>query len=106
MKLVPYGKNLQQLSEKPFYIFIFMGKNAWIRAKNFHSHFPSTLVLPPKQSPFDFIWPINNHDIIILDTGITDVVYVRELVACLFSFGANVINYLSQNVKMTEFQKD
>lgn len=106
MKLAPYGKNLQSLNYRPFYVFIFMGWKGWDRAKNFHSHFPETLVLPSNCSPFDYAWPVHNHDVIVLDTSITNYRYVREFVACLFSFGANVVKYQSINVPMTQFEKE
>lgn len=106
MKLAPYGKNLQSLNYRPFYVFIFMGWKGWDRAKNFHSHFPETLVLPQNESPFDYIWPVKNHDIIIIDTSHNDMERIREFVICLFSFEANSIKYLSQNVEMTTFEKD
>ncbi len=84
-----------------------MGKYAWERAKDFREPlFPQTLVLPPDQLPFDFIWPVSAQEIYLIDTSITDMIKVREFIACLFSFGADVVNYLSINVSMTKFKKE
>lgn len=104
MKIPPYGKEIQPSSDS--YIFIFMGKMAWKRAKDFKEpYFPQTLVLPPNDSPFDYAWPIKDREIYLLDTGITIPENVRQVVMCFLNSGASVIRYISRTVSMTEFKR-
>ncbi len=105
-KLAPYGRNLQGLEEPPFYLFIMMGRYAWSRAKNFHSHFPATLCLPPDESPFDYDWPVDSHDVVLIDTSLTRKLYVQEMVLCMYTYKAKSVRYISINVPMTEFKKE
>jgi hypothetical protein len=84
-----------------------MGKHAWQRAKSFREPiFPETLVLPPYTSPFDYSWPVSEHEVYILDTGITNAKLVRDFISCLFSFGATIVNYFSINTRLKTFKRN
>lgn len=102
----PFAKEFLQFKGRFYYIFIFMGVHAWTRANTFrHPYFPSTLVLPPGESPFDFIWPVRDQDVYLLNTSPTNDAYVREVVGCLFNAGAKSIQYVGVDTPVTEFKK-
>ncbi len=107
LRILPYGKVVEALIDQRPYIFIFIGKNAWKRARSFKDpYFPSTLVLPPNDSPFAYSWPVKDCEVYVLDTDVTRIAYVRGLFSCLFNFGSKVIKYVSLNNPMTEIKKD
>ena len=66
---------------------------------------PRSVLLPPGESPFDFIWPVRDQDIYLLNTSPTNDAYVREVVGCLFNAGAKSIQYVGVDTPVTEFKK-
>lgn len=106
-KLAPFGKHLSQLDIPPTNdVYIFVGPQSWDKAKKSIVMRPSrTLCLPPNESPFNFIWPVTNCDILIFDTGKTDELLIQNLVLTLFNHDANIIRYISQYGSLTLFKR-
>lgn len=106
-KLPPYAKELLALKEPYPYVFIFMGKNAWVRAKSFrHPYFPSTLVFPPDTSVYDYSWPVKDQDVWLLNTNHSiDASWMKEVAVCLFNHNAKSVRYVDKDASLTVFSK-
>lgn len=96
-KLAPYG----HLLSSPQIVIIFMGLLSCERAASFQQHLPYTLCLPPNTSPTNFIWPINNSEVYLVDTSASSLSFIKFCVTCFFSYGAREVHYISSN-----FEKD
>ncbi len=110
-KLPPYAKplfELQQNGSRPSNsVNIWIGANAWKKGRAFSASMPSrTIVLPPWLSPFEFYWPVKGCDILINDTGQSEVDYIEDIVCCLYTDGADIVRYVAPNFQLTLFHKD
>lgn len=110
MKLIPYGNHLHQLqlnNQIPTNdVYVFIGDNAWDKAKAFHQMRPTTLCLPPKHLPFNYDWPVKGCDVLVFDTSIFNEDYIEDIILCLFKDGANIVRYISTDDQLTVFKKD
>lgn len=107
-KLPPYGervnvalKNNQIRND----IYLYCGTKAWQITENNHKT-QFALCLPAYVSPFIYQWPVNKCDVLICDTGYCEDDYVKEIVAALFSYDANIVRYISPDGSLTVFKKD
>lgn len=109
-KLPPFGKTLydrQLQGLRPTNdVYLFIGKHAWEKAKDFQVSRPTTMCLPPGDSALDYKWPIDGCDILIFDTSEVMEQELEDLAKFLFSFGANIIRYISSDNLLTVFKKD
>lgn len=103
--LPPYGKVLKSLNPTND-VFLFVGQHAWQKAKNFQLQRPGTLCLPAYLDPFEFEWPVCGYDILVIDTGYCDQDYIETIAACLLSFEANIVRYVSLEGYLTIYKKE
>jgi len=109
MNLPPYGiklyKHLAGGNKLTNDIFLFMGKNAWRKA-DAHNRNKFVLCLPPDKNPIDYDWPVLNCDVLIFDSDPIDEYLIELLAEQLFSYGANIVRYVSNEDSMTVFKKE
>ncbi len=110
-KLPPFGKPLYELLKAGFRpnndVKLFIGIKAWEKGKAFSVSYPAqTLILPPWVSPFSYIWPVKQCDILIFDTGYAQQVYLEELIYCLHMDGANKVRSICPVFKFSVYEKD
>lgn len=71
-KLPPYGRPLADLIEKGKKpendIFLFIGKNAWDKARDYENSSFYPLALPFSYYPDQYWWPVKNCNVLIVDT--------------------------------------
>jgi hypothetical protein len=104
----PFGDHLNSmvLAGKPSLIaIVFMGNLSWKAAESFQEHFPCTMCLPPKTSPYRYRWPLYQCEVYLVDTGRSSNDFVRQCVACFFGHGARLIHYFSRSAMQT-FRKE
>lgn len=107
----PYGAPLKKLidsGKRPFNtISVWIGAKAWHKGQNFSQSYPlRTLVIPPWQSPYSYIYPVLQCETIIYDTGYAEDDYVDELAFCLFRDGATKVLFVSPEYKIHLYKKD
>lgn len=98
--LPPYGEYLaNQLSISDEYqiAIVFIGNSGQQRAENFQSHLPYALYLPPFNSPFKYIWPLNNCEVYLIDTEYASLSFIRSCAVCFLGYGAKIIQYINKN---------
>ena len=110
-KLPPYGKSLQDLQQKGLRptnsIKVFMGNNAWKKGDGSAINYPErTLVLPPWICASSYTWPVKDCDILIFDSGYAEMGYIENLVQCLYLDGADIVRYVSPELKLTVYYKE
>lgn len=76
-------------------VIIFMGKFSLERSLDFQDVLPYTLCLPPSTSPADYIWPLTNSEVYLVDTGSSSFSFIRFCALCFFSYGAKLVRYIS-----------
>ncbi len=110
-KYPPYSKPLHELIKKGLSprndVYLFIGNKAWERAKGWSKMYPErTLMLQPWLSAFDFIWPVQECDILIIDTGYAESDYVDELAESLFLHDASKIRFINTDDKLIVYHKE
>ncbi len=110
-KLPPFGKPLYELLKAGFRpnndVKLFIGIKAWEKGKAFSVSYPAqTLILPPWVSPFSYIWPVKQCDILIFDTGYAEKAYIEQLAFLLLQDGANIVRAVSSEYLLTVYKKD
>lgn len=111
MKLPPYARPLYELISTGFRpdndVNLFVGQHAWKKGKSSSvSYTYRTIALPPWLSPSSFFWPVNQCDILIVDTGYAEESYTHELVYCLYKDGANNVRLVAPDYSIVLFEKD
>lgn len=111
MKIPPFGKPLRDLiasGEKPDNdVYLYVGDKSWDKGKSSSISRPTrTLILPPKDSPLIYDWPVNGCDILLIETSSIDTDYIELIVNILFSSGANIVRLISNNLFLTVYKKD
>lgn len=102
MKIIPYGKVKSNYSE----IYLFIGIESWRKARDFQLQRPGTLCLPAYLPPFDFLWPVKDHSILIFDTSWCHEDYVEDIVKCLFVYGATKVSLVNTDNQFFVFKKE
>jgi hypothetical protein len=110
-KLPPYAAPLQklQLENNPpaNSVNIFIGMQAWKKAKAFSvSHPTRCIALPAWESPINYIWPIKGCDILIVDTGYAEKEYLEDLVYCLYQSGATIVRGVTPDFSLIVYHKE
>lgn len=110
-KIPPYGKalfNLQQQGLKPQKtIFLWIGNNAWAKARDTADlRYDRTLLLPAWVCPTGFIWPVKGARVLIVDTGYAEPEYLNDLVFCLYQNGAEIIFCNTPDANLIVFHKE
>lgn len=111
MKLPPYAKPLNELINKGFRpnndVHLFIGQHAWEKGRIFSNRFPErTLIIPPWLPATNFIFPVKQCDILIVDTGFANADYIHELVYCLYRDAANNVRLITPDYSIVLFKKD
>lgn len=111
MKIPPYGKSLKELLESGQFpnnsIYLYIGDKAWDRGKlSSISRTSRTLILPPKDHPLIYDWPVCGCDILIIETSPQNETFIQELVSILFAFDADKVTFISHNFYPTYYKKD
>lgn len=108
VKLPPYGRKLYQFLQTgqiPRDVYIFMGNNCW-EATDTHNYNKYAMCLPDHTNPFQYDWPVNQCEILIFDRDRSSQEFVELFAACLFTYGANIVRYVSSDYKLTVFKKE
>ena len=110
-KLPPYSKPLFELFQNGLRssnsINVFVGHYAWQKGKAFSISYPRwTIALPPWESAFKYIWPVEGYDICLIDTGGSDEEYLEETAFVLLESGARMIVVIDQDFNITFYRKD
>jgi hypothetical protein len=103
----PYGKklfNALQCGYKPINdVFLFIGKNAWQKAKYF-SNWQDVLVLPPHSHPDKFDWSITKKlSVLVFDTGNVQYEVIRKLAYNLLSALASIVRVVLATSELVVF---
>ena len=95
MRFCPYGARLYHALKNGYpldnSIYLFCGNNAWNKSQAFVNMRTLLLCLPPFLSANEFYWPVQDADVLIFDTGNSDIPYIEEIAHVLFEHGAKVI---------------
>lgn len=99
----PYGANLASLAKQgrtpPNDIFIFLGKSAWQKAREFSRIHWATL-LPQNTSPNEYRWDfVCGHSVLIFDTSGVGCEIVRHLAYELLKARASIVRAVVANYK-------
>ena len=109
-QLAPYGKFLKELISSGKFptndVYLFIGDYSWPKAKNFQNLRSGTLCLPPRHHPSQYEWPVMGCDILIGDTSESLPEYIEDIAYELFSYGANIVRYVSKEGLLTIYKKD
>ncbi|MCP4286384.1 MAG: hypothetical protein GY792_18375 [Gammaproteobacteria bacterium] len=92
--LPPYGRELQQRTARDGLkngIWICVGADAWGDSKIIRENYPdrAALVLPDDGDPTAFLWPVANHDVVILLSSDQVAERVHAIGVALVQAGAN-----------------
>lgn len=94
-KLSPYGKGLfdrQRFENAPFLAVVCVGRDAWKDAKQWQQrHEIEAAVLPARESPDTFVWPVKNFTCLIDWSGGAGVQLVIDLASALLAAGAATV---------------
>ena len=107
-KLPPYGKALHELQLQGLRpqnsINIFVGQGAWQKGQNFSISYPErTLVLPAYQCPSLFEWPVNECDVLIVDTGYCEKDYLNDIAFYLYQNKAEIVRCIPPELTLVIF---
>jgi hypothetical protein len=109
-KLPPYGKQLLNsiaLGENlTSTIYIYIGWNAWSRAKKSYNDGDLTLCIPPYQCPTLYHYPVSNCNTVILSTPEIEDDYLEDLILSLYKFKANMVAVITGDNELLLFKKD
>jgi hypothetical protein len=111
MKLPPFGKPLKALLDEGKFpnnaVYLYTGNNAWRSGSNTVISRPNrTLILPPNESPFDYDWPVNGCDILLIETSKQSKDYRETLAMVLLSAGANKIVCITKDLPSPIYKKE
>lgn len=111
LKVPPFGKELFSLQKQnltPDYsIFLFIGTNAWQRAALSYNVRPNrTLMLPPWLCPSDYLLPVLQCRVLVIDTSFAEAHYLDDLAFCLFKAGATHVFCNQPDANFIIFDKD
>lgn len=108
-KLPPYGKFLFEKICKEGRpkndIYLFVGTQAFKKAKEFQISRPGTLALPAYECPSQYFWPVNGCDILIFDTGYCETDYLNDLAYYLYQHHANIVRCVLPDFTIITFDK-
>ncbi len=109
-KFLPYSKPLSELQQRGQIpnndVYLFIGNHAWRKAKGFAVSYPErTLALPAWFCPGEYHWPVNQCDILIIDTGFAEDDYLNDIAYHLYINGANVVRCITPDDKLLVFRK-
>lgn len=109
-KLPPYSHNLIEKfkhNELPKNdVFVFIGKNAWQSAKIF-SLSQTVLLLPPRESPYKYQWPVINLQVLVVNTGDVQDHLIKQTAHALLSSGAAIVRVIEKTTgSMTIFRRE
>lgn len=107
-KTAPYGKPLQDLINKGMKpnnsVNLFVGRKAWVKGKAFSISYPDrTLILPAFECPSVYSWPVNDCDILIIDTGYCEMDYLNDLAFYLYEHGAKIVRCVLPDYEIISF---
>lgn len=105
-RIPPYSKTILTLFEaqrRPKNdIWLFLGKDAWRRAKGFSTH-QCVLTLPEEAEPGDFYWPVQHCTVLCVETSQQPVKLLADLRDCLLAYGARGVCFMRHNYKLHYF---
>lgn len=109
-KLPPFGKELSQIissGKKPkTAVYVYVGFNAWTRAKKSYNDGDLVLCIPPYECPTLYHYPVSNCNIVILSTPEIEDEYLEDLILCLYNFKANMVAVITGNNELLLFKRD
>ena len=111
MRTPPFGKPLQQLLSKGVRpsnsIYFYVGYHAWDKGKMSSISRPErTLILPLEKSVLDYDWPVNECEILMIETSQLKTEYLENVAHVLLSEGADKVVLISLNLLPTIYKKD
>jgi hypothetical protein len=103
MPLPPYGRELAQVlssNKRPKNdIYLFLGKDAWLKAKDFQkSQF--VLVLPEGDQPISYKWPVHHCFILCFETSTQPIQVLKQLVQVLLEAGAVKVRLIRYSLEI------
>jgi len=109
-KIPPFSKPLYDLQKSGYSpnnsIYLFIGNKAWAKGQAFSKMYPTrTMIIPPWLPPIDYHWPVNECDILIIDTGYAEKSYVEELALCLYAGNAEIVRSINFINPMVVYHK-
>ena len=111
MIIPPYGKPLRDLLKSGSVprnsVYLYVGKGAW-QEGNWSSRIrpTRTLALPDGESPLNYHWPVQNCDILVIETTRQEDEYIEVLVQDLFCYGATKVHVISPEFELNIYKKD
>lgn len=111
---LPYGKILAEqlkIGNKPRNdIFLFLGKDAWKRAKQFYFSGQTVHILPENKIPEQYIWPVYSFPVLVFDMNMEDEneAILKRLALQLLKSGASCVRIINpyNNRPMVVFGQD
>lgn len=111
-KVIPYGNHFITLfadGVRPKNdIYVFCGTFAWQRctSRNQNKTIQPALCLPPWDSAFNYVWPVRGYDILVFDTGNSDIDYLEEIALCVLEAGAQICRIVDMENKLSIYRKE
>lgn len=102
-KLLPYGKVLLSIEKPTNDIYLFIGRNAFYKAKKWQISRPGTLCIPGYICPSSYSYSVQGHDILIFDTSYSDDQYINDVVYYLYQYGARKVRLVTSDFKLLTF---
>lgn len=81
----PYAKRVSQSIQEGYSncLYMFIGYDAWERARNFTMSRP-TLLLPPYEDPSLYKWPVEGYEVLVLEREAFDDEFLNDLAYWLY----------------------
>jgi len=111
MQTPPFGKPLKELLEirqlPSNSIWLYVGSKSWEKGKLSSYCRPTrTLILPPNELPFGYLWPVKGCDILMIETSPLADLFIEDIAGVLFRDGATKVTFISINLFLTVFKKE
>lgn len=107
--LPPYGQRLQTYLRQGLTpknsIFLFLGLQAWKKAKIFNNT-QTVLLLPPGHSPYDYQWPVQQCSVLAFDTGGLAPTYIEQTAHALLMAGALSVHVILFDYRLIVYRRD
>jgi hypothetical protein len=111
LKIPPFGKPLKALLDAGALpnnsIYLYIGKFAWQKGKSSSICRPArTLILPSSERPIDYMWPVRDCDILIIETSPQKATYIEDVVYILFKHEAFKVTVITVDFIPTVYKRD
>ncbi len=107
--LPPYGQRLQAYLQQGLIpknsIFLFLGLQAWQKAKAFNNT-QVVLLLPPNHSPYNYQWPVQKCSVLAFDTGGLAPNTIEQTAHALLLAGALSVHMVLFDYRLIIYRRD